>query len=446
MAADSILEPISLLYRATSDRRYLDFACHIVSNQHAPGGPAILASLEKYHSVKRVANGKAYEMESNFNGLLELYRITGEAELLADMKVAWTDIVKNRLYLTGSASSYEVFQDNDHFPDGQKSNICETCVTVTWEQMNLQLLRLTGDPRFADQVERSVYNHLMGAQKPTGDDWCYYTPLDGHKQYDKYITCCHSSGPRGIALLPEFAYMVSPKSDAIVVNLYNDSRLTTILPKAGRVTLEQTTNYPLEGGIHFTVTPEHNGVKFPLTLRIPAGVGGTFSVSVNGSTLPMDYLSNGDAGYCKIDRTWKRGDRVTLDLPIQTKLVMGKNADDGRAAIVRGALVLALDAELNPGAGFAEWRGPGIIRSEQAERTHGTGEIPSGRTRVQRSGNYWRRRKAHTNLSRAVCNSRRRWQEPVLGLDCLAGQSGCPWWYRLRVLRCSKPRIACRQP
>jgi DUF1680 family protein len=351
MAADSVLEPICLLYRATADPRYLQFAHYIVSNYDAPGGPAILASLEKYRSVKRVANAKAYEMTSNFNGLLELYRITREYKLLSDMKIAWEDIVDNRLYLTGSASSYEVFQDDDQFPDGQKSNICETCVTVTWEQMNLQLLRLTGEAGFGDQLERSVYNHLLGAQKPTGDDWSYYTPMEGHKQYDSFITCCHSSGPRGIALLPEFAYMVCPINGAIAVNLYNSSHLSTLVPKVGRVTIEQTTNYPLDGEINLTISPERSGVTFPLVLRIPAGVGMGYTASVNGAPQRLTFVPKPEAGYCLLKRSWNKGDKVTLTLPMQPRVVMGNNNDAGHAAIVRGPLVLALDGELNPGIG-----------------------------------------------------------------------------------------------
>lgn len=351
MAADSVLEPIALLYRATADEKYLKFARYIVANYDAPGGPAVLASLEKYHSVKKVANAKAYEMTSNFNGLLELYRITGDRRLLNDMQTAWSDIVKNRLYITGSASSYEVFQENNQFPDGMRSNICETCVTVTWEQMNLQLLRLTGDPAYADQVERTVYNHLLAAQKPTGDDWAYYTPLEGHKPYDSFVTCCHSSGPRGVALLPEFAYMISPGDSGIVVNLYNSSRLSTLVPKVGRVTIVQTTAYPLKDSISLVVTPDRQAVKFPLKLRIPAGAGSHFTVAVNGQYQIHPDFSGTQATYFEISRAWHRGDRVTLTLPITSRLVMGDHADEGRVAVVRGPLVLALDAALNPGIG-----------------------------------------------------------------------------------------------
>ncbi|HLK55135.1 MAG TPA: beta-L-arabinofuranosidase domain-containing protein [Chthonomonadaceae bacterium] len=356
MAPDSVLEAVVLLYRATREPRYLAFAGYIVRNYDAPGGPAILASLEKYRSVRRVANGKAYEMTSNFNGLLELYRVTGDRRLLNDMLIGWDDIVRNRLYLTGSASSGEVFQDDFHLPNGERANICETCVTVTWEQMNLQLLRLTGEARFAEQAERAILNHLLGAQKPTGDDWAYYTPLEGHKPYDSATTCCHSSGPRGVALLPSFAIMTS-NDGGLVVNFYNTGEATVLLPKAGRVKITQQTDYPLNGKVLLTLTPDKSGAKFPLRLRIPSFLTG-LDYRINGAPQPLDYKP-GAPNYLLIDRAWKRGDTVTLDLQLATRLVRGDHENAGRAALVRGPLVLALDTALNPDL-------PNIRRAELA--------------------------------------------------------------------------------
>ncbi|MCW3094459.1 MAG: hypBA1 2 [Chthonomonadaceae bacterium] len=343
MAADSVLEAIVLLYRATDDPRYLQFAHYIVSNYDAPGGPAILASLEKYHSVRRVANAKAYEMTSNFNGLLELYRATGDKRLLADMETAWNDIVQNRLYLTGSASSFEVYQDDFHLPNGNRSNICETCVTVTWEQMNLELLRLTGDGKYAAQAERSIYNHLLGAQKPTGDDWAYYTPLEGIKPYDNFTTCCHSSGPRGIALIPSVAWMTSDDG-GLVVNLYNSASAHVTLPKAGVVTLTEQTDYPLDGNIAFKVSPEHNNTLFPLRLRVPEGVTG-FDVKINEKDVRVNALQ----GYITLNRRWKQGDTVRLNLSLQKRFLVGDHENLGRAALQYGPLVLTLDTARNDG-------------------------------------------------------------------------------------------------
>jgi DUF1680 family protein len=343
MAPDSVLEAIVLLYRATDDPRYLQFAQYIVANYDAPGGPAILASLEKYGSVRRVANAKAYEMTSNFNGLLELYRATGDRRLLKDMETAWNDIVQNRLYLTGSASSFELYQDDFHLPNGSKANICETCVTVTWEQMNLELLRLTGEAKYAAQAERSIYNHLLGAQKPTGDDWAYYTPLEGIKPYDAGTTCCHSSGPRGIALIPSIAWMISDDG-GLVVNLYNAATARVTLPKAGRVTVTEQTDYPLDGFVTFKISPERNGTRFPLRLRVPESAT-VSALAVNGKTSP----TAAQGGYVTIDRTWKKGDTVQMTLALQKRFLKGDHENQDHAALQYGPLVLTLDTALNRG-------------------------------------------------------------------------------------------------
>jgi DUF1680 family protein len=350
MAPDSVLEAVVLLYRATDDPRYLRFARYIVSNYDAPGGPAILASLEKYRSVRRVANAKAYEMLSNFNGLLELYRATGDRRLLNAMLTAWQDVAQNRLYLTGSASSYEVFQDDFHLPNGMKSNICETCVTVTWEQLNLQLLRLTGEPKFADQLERSIYNHLLGAQKPTGDDWAYYTPLAGSKPYDAATTCCHSSGPRGVALIPEFVVMTGADG-GVVVNLYTPGIATAPIvaesktgKRPGKITLQILTDYPKSGRVDIRLTAVPPGAHFPLSLRIPAWTPAA-NVRINEAQRPL--LAR-PGTYLTLDRNWRKGDTVTLNITLPTHLVMGDHENAGRAAVTYGPLVLALDTACNP--------------------------------------------------------------------------------------------------
>ncbi len=340
MASDSVLEPMMLLYRATNDPKYLSFANYIVSNYDAPTGPAILASLEKYHAVNKVANGKAYEMTSNFNGLLEMYRAAGDPRILKDIQAAWKDIVDNRLYLTGSASSGEHFQDDYHLPNGENGAICETCVTVSWEQMNLQLLRLTGDARYADQAERLIYNHLLGAQKPTGDEWSYYTPLEGHKPYGHETNCCLSSGPRGVALIPEFAVMKSA-DNGVVVNLYNTSNASIKLP-AANVKLNVQTQYPQSGSVDISLTMDKSA-SFPLMLRIP-GWCKIFEYHLKGAA-----QTSNSKGYLVLNRKWHSGDWVRLKFTMVPNVIPGDHENAGKAAIKWGPLVLAMDSALNPG-------------------------------------------------------------------------------------------------
>ena len=132
MAATSVLEPIVLLYRATGDQRYLQFARYIVKSWDEPNGPRIAASLLKTKRVDKTANGKAYEMLSNLVGVCELARASGDRELLIVVKNAWEDIVTNRLYITGTASNFEHFRGDHDLPNTADKNIGETCVTTTW--------------------------------------------------------------------------------------------------------------------------------------------------------------------------------------------------------------------------------------------------------------------------------------------------------------------------
>ena len=167
MAPTSVLEPMVLLYRLTGEQKYLDFCRYILASWETPAGPKIVSTLLAAKRVDKVGNAKAYEMLSCLNGALEFYRTTGEKQLLEAALNAWQDIVDKRLYLTGTASHHEYFHNDYELPNGN-ADVGETCVTVTWIQFNAQLLRLTGEARFAEELERAVYNQLLGAQKPDG--------------------------------------------------------------------------------------------------------------------------------------------------------------------------------------------------------------------------------------------------------------------------------------
>src|SRR5271157_5498155 len=344
MAATSVLEPVVLLYRFTGDARYLEFARYIVKSWDEPGGPAIAASLRAGKGVNKTANGKAYEMLSNLVGLCELARATGDRSLLQPVRNAWNDIVANRLYITGSASAGEHFQGDHVLPNQVGAHIGETCVTTTWIQLNLQLLRLTGEAKYGNELERSFYNHLAAAQHPRGDDWCYYTALEGKKPFDSGITCCHSSGPRGMALAPQAAYLRSHSDggDLLLVSTLETSRATLELG-GQNVTLEQKSEFPRRG--HSTITLQTAGAAtFGIKLRIP-GWAAPATVDVIGVKYKTD-----SAGWIVLpSQTWHSGDRIGVDFHLGPKLLVGEQGNAGRAALAWGPFVLAFDQENNPG-------------------------------------------------------------------------------------------------
>lgn len=341
-AAGSVLEPMVLLYRLTGETRYRDFCQYIVRNWETDTGPHIVSRLL---TTKRVvaqgSNEKAYEMLSCINGLLEWHRLTGDQDALTAAVNAWEDITAKRRYITGTASHNEhFFNDYDLV---NIANVGETCVTVTWLQFNLQLLRLTGQARYAHELERTAYNQLPGAQRPDGKAWGYYVQMEGTKPYSSTMDghCCLSSGPRGIALLPTFA--IATDADGVVVNLHNPGHADVRLHDGLAVAVRIATTYPADQRVDITVTPEW-AATFAVKIRIPDWCP-TASLKLGDQALP---ITAGVDGYAVVRRTWQPGDRLTLELPPTPRVVVGDHTNQGKVSIAYGPLVLAADAALDP--------------------------------------------------------------------------------------------------
>ncbi len=341
MASTSVLEPVVLLYRLTGEQKYLEFARYLVEAWGEPKGPAVLQTLLTRKRVHETANGKAYEMLSNLVGLCELYRVTGEATYLQAAVNAWEDVSANQLYITGSASHHEHFHAPPDLPNSPGANVGETCVTVTWIQLNAQLLRLTGEARYGDEIEKSAYNHLAGAQRPDGEMWCYYTALSGTKPYGPGINCCVSSGPRGMALLPQVAFMRGggPGRPEIIINLFDAGKFVTQVGSVP-VTVELAGTYPASGSLTVRLGMA-KPTAFGLRLRSPASVRSA-TVRVSGPAPVAAHV--GAAGWFSIPaRRWKDGDRVEVSLPMAATVVAGTHSNQGREAYRWGPLVMAFD-------------------------------------------------------------------------------------------------------
>ncbi|MGH9767876.1 MAG: beta-L-arabinofuranosidase domain-containing protein, partial [Blastocatellia bacterium] len=335
MAAGSVLEPMVLLHRATGDAQYLDFARYIVERWEDEKGPKLISALTGKKSVKQTANAKAYEMMSCLVGLCELYRTTGETRYVIPAINAWNDIVSGQLLITGSGSSGEHWTETGAFLSSQKDRVAETCVTVTWIQLTQQLLRLTGEARYADELEKTFYNHFAAAQRPDGAAWAYFTALDGKKPYSIEQNCCVSSGPRGWAMLPSLAYMTS--DDGVVINFFTPGEAKVKI-SGEEVTIKQETRYPhslANGRVVITVSVP-KPLKFALRVRVPS-----WSNIAGIKAQPNTYWL--------LRQTWSRRQTITLDFAIPTRVINGEGSNAGKIAIARGPVVLAVDELYNPG-------------------------------------------------------------------------------------------------
>lgn len=346
MAATSVLEPVVLLYRFTGDERYLAFAKYIVQSWEDAGGPRVLHTLLTEKNVEKTANAKAYEMLSNLVGLCELARVTGTHDYLQAAINAWEDVVAHRLYLTGSASQGEHFKADFVLPNQQSANVAETCVTTTWIQLNSQLLRLTGQARFGDEFEKTVYNHLAAAQRPDGAEWCYFTSLEGTKPYGPGINCCVSSGPRGMALVPQHAWLKfrDQGQDMVGLNLFDASQSSISLNQAP-VDVRLKSDFPRTGAATI-VFGMKQAAHFALAMREPSWAA-PLRATINGRAVDLSKDSRGWKVLAA--REWKDGDQVTLSFQMSGRLVTGEHGNAGKAALAWGPFVLAADDNKNPG-------------------------------------------------------------------------------------------------
>jgi DUF1680 family protein len=340
MAATCILESMAELYRFTGNQKYLDYCYFIIKTFDSAGGPRIITTLNAEGRVDKVANAKAYEMMSNFLGIIKLYRLTNDEQFIKPLLTAWDDIVANRLYITGTSSSFEHFQNNNLLPAEKDSNMGEGCVTTTWTQFNYQLFSIFGDVKYLDEIERSIYNHLTAALNPQTGGVSYYTPLNGVKPHRTEITCCMSSVPRGIAMIPLFASGKINKAPTIL--LYQQGAFQTELDDQDKTNVEfkTVTTFPADGKVSITVNPS-KARKFKVLFRKPYWTEG-FTIAVNGKEAKV-----GQSPLVEIDRLWNKGDKVEISFNTPIKVLNGGISYPGKVAIQRGPQVLSFDQKLN---------------------------------------------------------------------------------------------------
>lgn len=341
--SSSILEPIVRLYSLTGEKKYLDFATYIVEEGGIDGDDNIFKlAYEDKLSPYQYPITKAYEMTSCFEGLLEYYRIVGtEWHKEAIIKFANRVLEDDFTVIGGAGCTHELFDHSTVRQANTTNNpiMQETCVTVTLMKFFYQLHVLTGDPRYADAFETSLYNAYLGALNTEGQlnlkllserpelipeamPFDSYSPLTagtrglligGMKPMadNTYYGCCACIGAAGIGLVPKMHALVS--KTGVIVNLYIDGNVTLTLQNDRKITLKTKTEYPKSDKIKIKIGLDKNE-RFALFLRNPAW-SKTTGVLLNGTELPVTD------GYTVIDREFSDGDEIELLLDMRTVLI-----------------------------------------------------------------------------------------------------------------------------
>ena len=362
------------LYHLTNNTQYLKLAeWYLDQRGHGYGySPAWTdpKSHEYYQDDKTVREsdkikGHAVRAMYLYTGTADVAAVTGDSGYMNAMEKVWLDVVDRNMYLTGgigSSGNNEGFTTDYDLPNVDA--YCETCASVGMVLWNQRMNLLTGDAKYVDVLERSLYNAALDGLSLSGDRFFYGNPLASPGQYERSewfgTACCPANIARLVGSLGNYIYNKS--KDAIWVNLFIGSS-TGFMVDDDPVYLQQKTNYPWEGRVNIKISPRTEK-DFNVYVRIPGwarnevvpgnlyryteGSNERVRISLNG--LPVGFRF--EKGYAIIRRAWQKDDVLTIDFPMEARLVAANPevaADRDKLAVQRGPLVYCIEGADNRG-------------------------------------------------------------------------------------------------
>jgi DUF1680 family protein len=343
------------LYGATGEEKYLDFAGWLLEERghgygskggNYPGGshkdwdPAYCQDDRPVREMSDIA-GHAVRAMYLYCGMADVAALKNDTGYVDAMHRLWDDVVFRNMYITGGIGSShrnEGFTEDYDLPNYEA--YCETCASVGMVLWNRRMNRLTGEAKYIDVLERSMYNGALAGISLAGDLFFYVNPLaskgDHHRRTWYGTACCPSQISRFIPSIGNYIYGVS--SDAVWVNLYIGNTAEFKVDKK-TVKLRQETGYPWDGAVALTLESAFAG---DIRLRIPDWCK-SYTLAVNGETLASPAT---EKGYAILKRKWKAGDRIvlTLDMPVEVVAADPRvKENSGKRAIQRGPLVYCIE-------------------------------------------------------------------------------------------------------
>ena len=362
---------LAKLYRQTGDPRWLALAkffldCRGTGSEYSQNHKPVIQQTE--------AVGHAVRANYLYSGMADVAALSGDQRYLEAITQIWENVVGKKLHLTGGCGALAAGEA--YGKDYELPHRCynETCAAVAFLFWNHRMFLMTGDAKYMDVFERSLYNGVLSGVSLSGDRFFYPNPLEydgkavnnhGHAGRAPWFgcACCPPNVLRTLASLG--GYVCAVQGEKLFVNLYAQGEATATVA-GNKVKIEQTTSYPWSGTVTLRVKPERPG-NFSLCLRIPGWVQGRplpgdlysyddatpakWSVRVNGGSVSVEPKQ----GFAVLTREWKTGDTVELNLPMPVRRVAGNSkiaATRGQVALERGPVVYAFEGVDNDGAVF----------------------------------------------------------------------------------------------
>jgi hypothetical protein len=344
------------LYRATGRAAYLDLARFFI-DQRGKGVMRGMGWLGPEYHQDRVPVRQASEVEGHAvramylnAGVADLYLETGEQALFDALERQWQDMVAHKLFVTGGLGSrYEGEAFGGAYELPADLCYCETCAAVGSVLWNWRMLLITGDGRFADVMERTLYNGFLSGVALDARHFFYMNPLLSRGSYTRKpwyeVSCCPPNVMRLLASLSQ--YVATWDATGLQIHLYSAAAVRAELAPGRPVALSMSTDYPWQGQVTITIQ-ETDASIWQLRLRVPDWSPNA-AIALNGQPVDRPRL---ESGYVVLERVWQPGDVVELTLAMEPYLVEAHPRVDavrGSVAIQRGPLVYCLEAIDQPG-------------------------------------------------------------------------------------------------
>jgi DUF1680 family protein len=321
-------EAMLALYEQTGEKRYLDFC---VNHRKLPDWNTDLIQ-GRWGNLE----GHAYYHLCHCLAQLRLHNIQPNPGLMSQSRKTFDFLVRqDGLLIPGLCGYQECWHSNQQgfFKLGET---CATAYLVRWLDTMLQI---EGESIYGDIMERTIFNGLFAAQSPDGRRLRYYAPFEGPRVYfDGDTYCCPCNFRRIIAELPGMIYY--RRNEGLAINMYAKSSATLNLKNGLSLEVRQATDYPNSGNVVIHLKPS-KPTHFPLYLRIPRWCEKA-NITINGDTTKM---TTEGGSFFMVNRRWKAGDEVRLQMPMPLRLVKGRKSQAGRVAVMRGPMLFCLNPE-----------------------------------------------------------------------------------------------------
>ncbi|MGB8490423.1 MAG: beta-L-arabinofuranosidase domain-containing protein [Bacteroidales bacterium] len=303
------------------------------------------------------AVGHAVRAAYSYSAMSDVAAETGDVDYQSAVMSLWDNLVNKRYYITGGIGSGETSEGFG--PDYSLGNdsYCESCSSCGLIFFQHKMNLAYHDAKYADLYEETMYNALLGSLSQDGKNFYYDNPLNsGQSRYKWHVCpCCVGNIPRTLLMIPTWTYVKD--NDGIYVNLFIGSTIEVEKVAGTNVEMTQKTDYPWNGRVSITVNPEQ-AKDFSIFIRVPdrstsalytavPAVNGIKGLKVNGKTVNIDILK----GYAVIKRSWKNGDRIDFEIPMEVQRVTADEripADRNRVALRYGPMVYNVEKADQP--------------------------------------------------------------------------------------------------